>query len=237
MSKKIAIVQSNYIPWKGYFDLIDAVDEFILLDDVQFTKRDWRNRNVIKTPRGLQWLTIPVLTKGRYDQPICECQITDPNWGTEHWKTLQANYSRAAHFKTYASIFENLYRCKDETFLSRINARFITQICELLQIQTRLRSALDFSGITGKKTQRLIALCQAAQATCYVSGPSAKNYIEPVLFEKAHIELRYFNYDGYPPYRQLYGPFEHQVSILDLLFNEGPHAGRFMKRRAPTSRR
>jgi hypothetical protein len=107
--KKVAIVQSNYIPWKGYFDLIAAVDEFILYDDMQFTRRDWRNRNKIKTPQGLQWLTVPVRVKGKYYQAIRETEISGSDWANDHWKSLVQNYSRAPHFRSVAEIFEPLY--------------------------------------------------------------------------------------------------------------------------------
>jgi hypothetical protein len=106
-SKKCAIVQSNYIPWKGYFDLIAAVDEFILYDDMQYTRRDWRNRNQIKTPQGLQWLTVPVVVKGLYYQKIRETEIDGTVWATSHWKSLVANYKRAPHFerKVHSSLY------------------------------------------------------------------------------------------------------------------------------------
>ena len=109
MKKKIAIVQSNYIPWKGYFDLINSVDEFILFDDMQYTKRDWRNRNLIKTQSGLRWLTIPVLVSGKFHQKINETKISDMDWSTEHWKTICCNYARAKYFRDYKDYFEEIY--------------------------------------------------------------------------------------------------------------------------------
>src|SRR5438046_4323553 len=99
MARKAAIVQSNYIPWKGYFDLIRRVDEFILYDDVQYTRRDWRNRNLIKTPQGLRWLTIPVEVKGKYYQSIRDTKIADPVWAASHWQTIVHNYGRAPHVR------------------------------------------------------------------------------------------------------------------------------------------
>jgi WbqC-like protein len=111
--KKVAIVQSNYLPWKGYFDLVNSVDEFILYDDMQFTRRDWRNRNLVKTPRGMEWLTIPVIAKGRYLQNICDTWISDLDWGARHWLTLVHNYSKAPFFELYRPILEPLYRRKE----------------------------------------------------------------------------------------------------------------------------
>src|SRR5690348_13129609 len=107
--KSLAIVQSNYIPWKGYFDLINSVDEFMLFDDMQFTRRDWRNRNRIKSAAGPLWLTIPVQVKGRYCQRIDETKAADLDWARRHWETIQHNYRRAAYFADYAPIFEELY--------------------------------------------------------------------------------------------------------------------------------
>jgi len=108
MGKRIAAIQSSYIPWKGYFDAINVVDEFILLDEVQFTKRDWRNRNKIKTSQGIQWLTIPVAVKGRYLQRIDETRIADSGWAQRHWSTLTHTYRRAAAFDDVAPRLERV---------------------------------------------------------------------------------------------------------------------------------
>jgi hypothetical protein len=125
MNKRVAIVQSNYIPWKGYFDLINLVDEFVLFDDIQYTRRDWRNRNRIKTPTGLMWLTVPVVVKGRYYQRIRETVIADPEWNKAHWKSIVLNYARAKHFDTYREFLEELYLGCNERFLSQINRKAI----------------------------------------------------------------------------------------------------------------
>jgi len=229
VTKKVAIVQSNYIPWKGYFDLISLVDEFILYDDVQYTKRDWRNRNRIKTANGSMWLTIPVEVKGRYYQKIKETVISDPEWNHRHWKFIAYNYSRTKYFQEYRNIFEDLYLGCNEKFLSRINYRFLTAICEILGIETKLSCSMDYRLIEGK-TERLVDLCKQADATEYLSGPAAKAYIDEELFRKEGIELRYIDYSGYPEYNQLFPPFEHHVSIIDLIFNEGPDALKYIKR-------
>src|SRR5687767_6291071 len=132
MSKTVAIVQSNYIPWKGYFDLIDRADEFILLDDVQYTRRDWRNRNRIKTPRGLEWLTIPVEVKGKYHQSIKETVVSDPDWPRRHWSTISQHYARAPFFPLYRERLEELYLTTTERFLSDVNHRFLVALCDVL---------------------------------------------------------------------------------------------------------
>ena len=228
MCKKVAIVQSNYIPWKGYFDLINSVDELILYDDMQYTRRDWRNRNKIKTTSGTKWLTIPVQVKGKYFQKIRETLIGDPQWNQQHWKAILHNYSRANYFRDYKDFFEDLYLNFQEKYLSHVNYRFLTSICQILGIKTKLSWSMDYNIVEGK-TERLVDLCKQAGATEYLSGPAAKDYIDEELFKKEGIKLSYIDYSGYPEYRQLFPQFEHCVSIIDLIFNEGPNAIRYMK--------
>ena len=229
--KSIAIVQSNYIPWKGYFDIIRHVDEFILFDTTQYTRRDWRNRNRIKTANGVIWLTIPVIVKGRYPQTIQETELSDQSWRKKHWKTLQQNYARAGHFAEYKSRFEELYLGSEESSLSQVNYLFISSICEILGIKTKLSWSSSFPAIEGN-TERLVEWCKHAGATEYLSGPAAKDYIDEQKFVDAGIQLSWMDYSGYPEYPQLYPPFEHSVSILDLIFNTGQDAGRYMKARS-----
>jgi hypothetical protein len=228
MSKKVAIVQSNYIPWKGYFDLINLVDEFILLDDVQYTRRDWRNRNQIKTKNGLMWLTIPVKVDGKIPQRICETVISDSGWNRNHWKSIIHHYTRAKYFRDYKEVLEELYLGSDEILLSHINHRFLKAICEILDIKTKLSWSMDY-GLFDGKTERLVNLCKKAEATEYLSGPAAKAYLNEELFRQEGITVRYMDYSGYSEYNQLYPPFEHQVSILDLIVSEGPNAAKYMK--------
>lgn len=229
MGKKVAILQTCYIPWKGFFDMVHRVDEFILYDDMQYTRRDWRNRNLIKTKDGLKWLTIPVEVKGKFEQKIKDTRITGGAWAKDHWKTILHNYSAARHFAVYRPVFEQAYReCEGEDSLSRVNHKFLTLICGLLGIGTKITWSMDYPLADGK-TERLVGLCKSAGADYYLSGPSARDYIEPGHFEEAGIRLEYMDYSGYPAYAQLYGPFEHGVSVLDLIFNEGPDAVKFMK--------
>lgn len=227
--KKIAILQSNYIPWKGYFDLINMVNEFILYDDVQYTRRDWRNRNKIKTSNGLIWLTIPVQVKGKYYQKINEVKVSDLSWAKKHWHTIKHNYSKAKYFKDYKDIFESLYlSCSKETYLSQINYIFIREINNLLGIKTKIRWSSEFRLVEGKN-ERLIEICKQCNANVYLSGPAAKTYLDEKLFNQEGIQVEWMDYCGYPEYNQLYPPFEHGVSIIDLIFNEGPNATKFMK--------
>ena len=226
--KTIAVVQSNYIPWKGYFDLINLVDEFILFDDMQYTIRDWRNRNRIKTGRGLMWLTIPVEVRGRRLQKIHETIISDPEWNRRHWKSIFHNYSGATYFHAYKEMFEDLYMGSHERFLSQVNYRLLKVICDVLGIKTKLSWSMEYDLIE-EKTERLIHLCKQAGATEYLSGPTAKGYIDEEQFKQEGITLRYMDYSGYREYNQLFPPFEHRVTIIDLILNEGPLAPKYMK--------
>ncbi len=144
VSKRVAIVQSNYIPWRGYFDLMNLVDEFILFDGMQYTRRDWRNRNVIKSQAGLIWLTIPVDVKGKYFQEIKDTVVGDARWNRNHWKTIAHCYSRARYFSDYKELFEDLYLDSNEKHLSLINYRFLKAICSLLSIRTKITWSMDY---------------------------------------------------------------------------------------------
>jgi WbqC-like protein family len=226
--KKVAILQSNYIPWKGYFDMIAAVDEFILYDDMQYTRRDWRNRNQIKTPQGVQWLTVPVKVKGKYHQTIRETEIDGTEWAEMHWKALFQNYRRAPHFEEIAAIFEPLYLQRQYTHLSVLNRTLIEAVCAYLGITTIISNSWDYNLIEGK-TERLADLCVQAGGAEYISGPSAQGYIDESVFAERNIKLGWFNYDGYPEYPQLWGEFVHGVTILDLLFNCGRELSCYMR--------
>jgi hypothetical protein len=228
--KTVAILQSNYVPWKGYFDLMARVDEFVLYDDVQYTRRDWRNRNRFKTPAGVRWLTIPVQVKGRYLQRIDETFTSDPGWAEQHWRTLRSWYGKAPFFKRYEPELENLYRCSREHRLSAVNRRFLEGLRDLLGIETPLTASSDYE-TSGQKTERLLGICRAAGATRYLSGPAAREYLEEERFRAAGIAVEWMSYEGYREYPQLHGgPFEHGVSVLDLLLNVGEAAPEYMLR-------
>ncbi len=227
--KTVAISQSNYIPWKGYFDMINSVDEFIIYDDMQFTKRDWRNRNTIKTPNGLLWLTIPVKVKGKFFQKINETEVDGNSWAEKHWKTIQMNYAKTPYFKLFENKFQKTFEiAATKTFLSDVNFLFLTNLCEILGILTPLRFSSELVLKEGK-TERLLDLCKQVGATRYVSGPAAKSYIDADMFSEEKIELFWMNYTGYPEYRQSYGAFEHSVSVLDVIFNLGDEARTVLK--------
>lgn len=203
------------------------VDEFILYDDMQYTRRDWRNRNKIKTPQGIQWLTIPVRQES-LEQKIKDTKISDKKWNIKHWRTISQNYSKAKYFKDYKDIFEELYLTCDEEYLSEINYKFITTINEILEIKTKLRWSSEFELVDGQ-TEKLLGICKDCNADIYLSGPAAKDYFDEELAKQEDIKVEWMDYSGYKEYEQLNPPFEHGVTILDLIFNKGDRAKEFMK--------
>jgi len=193
------------------------------MDDLQYTKEDWRNRNLIKTESGSKWLTIPVSEKASL-KPIHTIQVADLKWAEKHWNKIVPNYSKATFYYEYKTFFEELYLGIKETYLSEINYRFITSICKLLSINTKISWSMDYT-LAGGKTERLVNLCKQLKATDYLSGPRAKTYLDESAFEKENINVQWMRYDGYPEYDQLFSPpFIHGVSIIDLIFNVGAHA-------------
>ena len=226
MARRVAILQSNYIPWKGYFDLIDSVDEFVLYDDVQYTRRDWRNRNQIKTPQGLLWLTVPVISKGRYEQSIRETELDGGEWAANHWKTLRQNYAKAPFFKEYEAELETLYLSGGWTHLSQVNEAFLGWCAGKLGISTSISHSGDYDLPDGR-SERLLGICLQAGADVYVSGPAAKDYLDESIFAGAGVGVEWFEYPSYPEYPQLWGDFEPRVSVLDLILNTGPAAAEF----------
>ncbi|MDX1628902.1 MAG: WbqC family protein [Fulvivirga sp.] len=225
---RVAISQSNYIPWKGYFDSIAKVDAFVLYDDMQYTKRDWRNRNYIKTEQGLKWLSIPVQVKGKFHQKINETYVSDENWNIKHWDRLKQVYKEAPFFDEMSEWLEPLYLQCNYSNLSEINRYFLSEIMLFLGIKTKLLDSHQFK-IEGDKTEKLISICKQLNADTYYTGPAAKDYIDENLFRQQNINLNYFDYKGYPEYNQLYGEFEHGVSIIDMLFNLGENTSNYMK--------
>jgi len=227
---RVAIVQSNYLPWKGYFDLIASVDAFVLLDSAQFTKRDWRNRNRIKTAQGLRWLSVPVTTRGRFAQSIRETRVSDRTWPERHWRRIEAAYRGAGHFCDFGPMLADALREADAATLSEVNLRLLRRVCSWLGIGTPLLPDADLAE-GGRASERLLQVCLRLGADTYVSGPRARDYLDVGLLANAGVRVEWFDYGGFPPYPQLHGGFVHEVSIVDLLLNEGPAARRFLKAR------
>lgn len=222
----VSILQSNYIPWKGYFDIIAKSDVFVIYDDVQYTRRDWRNRNLIKTSNGVKWLTIPVM-QDDYHQLICDTKILEGNWVKKHTNTLQMNYNKSPFFKKYKELFFEIYHTHTSS-LSEINRKFIEDICDVLGIKTKIVDSRSLN-LKGDKQERLVQACKLLNADTYLSGPAAKSYIRPNFFHENNLNLEWMDYSNYKEYNQLYPPFEHGVSILDLIFNEGDNAKYYLK--------
>lgn len=233
----VIITQSNYLPWRGYFDLIRRGDLLVTFDVAQYTRRDWRNRNMIKAPGGRAWLTIPVQVKGRYSQAIDEVVVADPGWSGAHCRSLEANYGNAPRFDVMAPLLtQELRALAGEPYLSRINERLLRVVCDLLAIQVPIKRCTDFVGrdalVDMKPSERLIAIAQATGATTYLTGPSARAYLDLDAFGAAGISVEWMSFHGYPVYPQQFGAFEPQVSIVDLLLNTGKDAGRYLTQAA-----
>ena len=223
---RAAIIQSNYLPWKGYFDIIDEVDLFAFYDDRQFTKNDWRNRNRIKTAHGLEWLSIPV--GQRQDRLICEVTIPSGDWAQRHFARLEAAYGEAPHWAHFLPFLEEVYLRRKWTTLSELNHFLIRTIArEFLGIRTEIVDSREFR-LEGDRQARLLDLLRQMGATEYLSGPAARAYIDPTRFEEAGIRLAWKDYSGYPEYPQFHPPFRHDVTVLDLLFHTGTAAPEFI---------
>ena len=221
---RVGVIQSNYLPWKGYFDIIHDVDLFVFYDDIQYTKNDWRNRNRVKTPSGPAWLTIPAGRDQR--RRICDVELPKDSWSRRHWRTLAQNYRGTPFFARYRDFLEDIYLSRRFTHLSELNQFLIRHIArEVLGMTTRFADSRDYD-LHGERMDRLQDLLLKVGATCYVSGPSARQYLDETSLREASIDLVYKDYSGYPEYAQPFPPFVHEVSILDLLFCCGPDSAR-----------
>lgn len=226
---RICIIQSCYIPWKGFFDLIGRCDEYVVFDSAQYVKRHWHNRNRIKTANGVEWLTIPVVVKGRFEQSIEEVEI-EKQWAEKHWRAIELAYRRAPFFEHFSPIVKNWYETADKlNRLTDVNAIFLREISKVLGLKTRIVSDAAYPS-DGSKTERLLGIARAAGADCYLSGPSARAYFDEQMFTAAGIATEWMNYEGYPEYQQLHNDFEHAVTVLDLLFHTGAEAPQYLSR-------
>lgn len=224
---RVAIIQSSYIPWRGYFGAIAACETFVFFDSVQFTRRDWRTRNTIKTAQGVHWLSVPVAQKGHYHTPIYQIRVAEPGWWRAHLKTIEMSYRRAAHFDEVFPFVAGLFEATDtQELLSEINMGMTAAICARLGIQTRLLRDVDIlpaeEMAAMDPTVRLAKLCSAVGANVYLSGPAAKTYLDERVFHEVGAEVEWINYQRFAaPYAQLWGEFAPAVSIIDTLLNTG----------------
>ena len=224
---RISIIQSCYVPWRGFFDLIGRCDQYVIFDHVQYAKRHWHNRNRIKTATGVEWLTIPVISRGRREQTIDTVEIEKP-WAEKHWRAIELAYRRAPHFAAMAPLVRGWYeRAAKERLLTEVNTIFFREIAALLGLSTRFVRDTVYPA-EGTKTERLLTIIRAAGADSYLSGPSARSYLDVPLLAEAGVAVEWMNYEGYQQYPQLHNAFEPAVSVLDLLFNVGPEARRYL---------
>ena len=229
-SMKIAISQPTYLPWLGYFDLIDQVDVFVLLDSVQFEKQSWQQRNRIKTPTGLQLLTVPVVFRGRLGQRIMEVIIRDPDFPRKHLRAIELNYRRTLFFDRY---FPELARILEQHpsggHLADLNLEIIRWVCAALGIRTTLVRSSELRQ-EGRRSELLVNLCRHLNANTYVSPPGSATYLlgDLQLFTDAGISVEFQRFE-HPPYRQMFRPFIPYASVLDLLFNEGETSSQILR--------
>jgi hypothetical protein len=237
MEKTAVITQSNYLPWRGYFDLVRSAEDVVLLDCVQYTRSDWRNRNLIKTQAGLKWLTIPVRQIGSRRQTVDEVEIADNDWTKRHIRTIEPAYGRANFYAEVSPwLFAVLESVAAEKMLCRVNELTLRMICERLGIKSNLRRCTDIIERDRLRamgqTERLVKIVEALGANRYLTGPKARSYLDLGQFDTAGIEVIWMNYDGYPSYPQLWcEKFEPGVSVIDLLFNTGLEAPNYLERR------
>lgn len=227
---RVGVIQSSFVPWRGYFDFIASVDVFVFHDDIQYTKGDWRNRNKIKTPKGIEWITVPVSYKA-VTQLICETPIDHSTaWQKKQRRIWEANY-RAATFYSTAMELLGGFDEKNHQTITQLNTYLIRRICDYLEIKTPMILSTELS-LQGSKTERLIDLLKKLKATSYLSGPSADAYLDKEAFRENDIRLEYKSYD-YAPYPQLWGEFIGEVTVLDLIANCGPQAKKHLRSRSP----
>jgi len=235
---KVAIAQPTYLPWLGYFDLLDQVDTFVLLDTVQFEKQSWQQRNRIKTPTGLQWLTVPVVFRGRLGQHILDVEIREPDFWRDHLRAIELNYRRAPFFdKYYPSLNELMRSTSSGLRLADLTVGLLRWLAKMLGIATPVVRSSELT-VSGKRTQLLAEVCSLLGASTYISPLGSADYLLnelPILTERG-VDVVFQHYE-HPAYRQLFPPFEAHASVLDVLFNEGENSLPIIRsgRRSPFS--
>tara|TARA_B100001123_G_C15304476_1_gene1022144 strand:- start:684 stop:1382 length:699 start_codon:yes stop_codon:yes gene_type:complete len=228
---RVSILQISYLPWLGFFEQMNRSDQFVLYDDVQFTRRDWRNRNRIRIEEGSTWLTVPVIQKNKYKQSLLETKIDNAtSWKRKHLETIRCHYSKTPFFDLYFPWCEKIYS-SEWNYLLDLSLETVQYLKEELKIKTPILRSSELGG-AGKKTQRLISICKKLGATHYLSGGSARNYILDSEFSDQNIELEYQEYQ-HPEYPQRYEGFVPFLSTIDLLFNCGKKSLGILKQPEP----
>lgn len=220
MAKTAVITQSNYMPWRGWFEMLAQSDIWIVYDTVQFTKRDWRNRNIIRVNDGPQWLTIPVSSKGKYTQLICETEVSESEWFTVHKRKLLSTYCKFPYIADLTSLLNQIDPLVVESiFLTDINTHIASVILKYLGVSIEIVDARKFQ-VTGNASERLVQLCQHVNADNYLTGPAARDYMETDLFIHSGIEVKWMDYSKLPT--DIHGQAESgEYSIVDLIAREG----------------
>ncbi|MBX4925969.1 WbqC family protein [Rhizobium binae] len=216
--KRVAIIQSSYIPWRGFFDLISRCDEYIIYDQVAYSKGHWHNRNKIKTETGTRWITIPVMTSDRLGQPIEDVEIKG-DWAQAHFAQVRQAYKKAPAATDFLPVIESLYKQAEKLqLLTEVNELFLRHIVDTLKLKIVITRDRIYSP-RGARSERVLATCLAAGATHYLSGPSAKVYLDEAMFRDAGVTVEWMSYGPYPEYTQLHGAFDGQVSVIDSILN------------------
>ena len=231
MEKKIAIMQPTFIPWIGYFGLIKSVDLFVFLDTVQFEKRSWQQRNIIRTNQGTQWLTVPVISKGRFDQKIIDTRIDkSSNFSQKAINTIRFSYLKTKYYDKYSNDIFKIINENDSS-LSNLNINLIKYLSNIWQIKTPTKKSSDYN-LTGKKDELLHNICKFFNANIYISPKGSENYLTNSSFfygSSNKIKLNYFQF-SHPKWDQIHGDFIPYCSSLDLLFNSGPEGSTLIER-------
>lgn len=223
----VGVIQSNYIPWRGYFDFINSVDLFLIYDNVQYSSGTYRNRNQIRSSAtDKMWLTLP-LARHHLGTNIDQIQMSpNEDWAAKHLESFKKYYHAAPYFQDAYKLFTDGLQHKD-TYLSDLNVRLIKSICHYLQITTKIELASQYE-VQGHSTERLVHLLKQVHATKYISGPSGGNYLNNELFQEAGIELEFKKYN-YKPYPQVFEGFDGNVSVLDLIACVGPKSADYLQ--------
>lgn len=222
---KVTILQPTYLPWMGYFEMINSADVYIVFDHVQFERKSWQQRNRIKASNDVVWLSVPV-EKASRDTRICDIKISYANGNPleKHWKTISLAYKRAPYFNKYESFFEAIYH-KKYVLLRDLNVDIIRGICNILGIKTKITfsSGLDLNDQDMGKTEKIISLCKKVGVTHLYDAKGTQDFIDTSSFQKQDVKVTFQDFQ-HPEYSQLWGKFVPYLSIIDLLFNEGDKA-------------
>jgi hypothetical protein len=224
----ISIHQPQYMPWLGFFEKMSRADVFVLLDDVQYKKNEWQNRNQIKTAQGKLWITVPVMY--HYPERIIDVKLNnDIAWQKQQRKTIELAYAKSPFMDNYTAFLDEVFYQKWER-LDQINVFTVKKLAELLGIKTKIICSSEFS-LTTSSTPRLVEICKVLSADTYIAGKGGDGYLNTTLFDEANIKLEFQEYQ-HPVYPQLYGEFVPNLSILDLLFNCGEKSLEILKGKA-----